>query len=380
MPRWPLAPLTALALDRPRPTTAPKPGAPKSEAPKSDPPTTAATKSTSSESGSPKSGAPRSGAPRSSAPKSDSPKPDAPKTTATTTGKADAPKSDPPKAETPKASATTAKAHPPKPGPAKAVAKVDAPTAAPQPPTAPYIPPQPSPPVTAGRYWAFDTCETPSLDAMAIWKRASPYNAVGIYIGGPMRGCPNPTLDNPDWVHAVVAMGWKLLPVYIGPQAPCTDFHVRLSYDLSVATDQGIQAADDAINHALTAGLQPGAPIYADVEHYFGDTPCNHVVRAYLSGWTRRLHDRGFVAGLYGNFNSAVTAEAAHAAEFKPVVDAIWVAWWTGNGGMTGFPGVPDSAWAYDQRVHQYLANYTETWGGVTMLIDINAVDGPVAP
>src|SRR5207244_4186232 len=231
-----------------------------------------------------RSGAPRSSAPKSDSPKPDAPKPDAPKTTATTTGKADAPKSDPPKAETPKASATTAKADPPKPGPAKAVAKVDAPTAAPPPPTAPYIPPPPPPPVTAGRYWAFDTCETPSLDAMAIWKRASPYNAVGIYIGGPMRGCPNPTLDNPDWVHAVVG--------------------------------------------------------------------------AYLSGWTRRLHDRGFVAGLYGNFNSAVTAEAAHAAEFKPVVDAIWVAWWTGNGGMTGFPGVPDSAWAYDQRVHQYLANY----------------------
>ena len=45
---------------------------------------------------------------------------------------------------------------------------------------------------------------------------------------------------------------------------------------------------------------------------------------------------------------------------------------------MFGDPYVSDSLWANHQRVHQYKGGHKETWGGVTINIDSNYVDGPV--
>ena len=67
---------------------------------------------------------------------------------------------------------------------------------------------------------AFDACTAPSSAAMAAWK-ASPYRAIGIYIGGNNRGCTQANLTA-DWVRTQVAAGWKLIPLYVGPQASCT--------------------------------------------------------------------------------------------------------------------------------------------------------------
>ena len=50
---------------------------------------------------------------------------------------------------------------------------------------------------------AFDTCTAPTLAQMTAW-RASPYKAVGIYIGGVNRSCAQPRLT-PTWVTAVTA-------------------------------------------------------------------------------------------------------------------------------------------------------------------------------
>ena len=48
---------------------------------------------------------------------------------------------------------------------------------------------------TATRYigLAFDTCTAPTVAQMTAWK-ASPYRAIGIYIGGVNRGCAQPQL------------------------------------------------------------------------------------------------------------------------------------------------------------------------------------------
>jgi hypothetical protein len=228
-----------------------------------------------------------------------------------------------------------------------------------------------------GAMQAFDTCETPSVDAMAAWRGASPYQAIGIYIGGASRACPNPALTTPAWVNAVTAQGWKLLPIYVGPQAPCTRFLVRIT-DNAVA--DGAWAANDAADHALAAGLRPGAPIYADIEHYVGDAACDDVVRAFLRGWTTQLHARGFRSGLYGNTNSAIVAEAGAAWRGDVPVDGVWYAWWTGGAQFTGIPGLPDTSWDQHQRVHQYAGEHKETWGGVTIAVDSNLVDGLTTP
>ncbi len=66
---------------------------------------------------------------------------------------------------------------------------------------------------------AFDTCSAPSSAAMQAWL-ASPYRGIGVYIGGVNRACPDGNLSA-DWAAAAVALGWNLLPLYVGPQAPC---------------------------------------------------------------------------------------------------------------------------------------------------------------
>src|SRR5215475_1240800 len=45
---------------------------------------------------------------------------------------------------------------------------------------------------------AFDTCTAPPLSTMQAWL-ASPYRAIGIYIGGTNRGCAQPQLTS-SWV------------------------------------------------------------------------------------------------------------------------------------------------------------------------------------
>ena len=51
--------------------------------------------------------------------------------------------------------------------------------------------------------------------------------------------------------------------------------------------------------------------------------------------------------------------------------------------GLFGFTGcgaaLPDGLWSYHQRVRQYHGGHNETYAGVTINIDTNAVDGPTA-
>src|SRR5215203_3100461 len=49
--------------------------------------------------------------------------------------------------------------------------------------------------------YAFDTCSAPPLATMQAWKIASPYQGVGVYIGGVSRSCatkPNRGLGDGD--------------------------------------------------------------------------------------------------------------------------------------------------------------------------------------
>jgi glycoside hydrolase-like protein len=243
---------------------------------------------------------------------------------------------------------------------------------------APPAPPPPPPP--AQPMLGFDTCETPSVDDMQVWKDTSPYAAVGIYIGGTARNCPNTALDTPAWVAAVVAQGWHVIPTYVGLQAPCSDFNARMDPASSVTT-QGIQSADDAADHAVRAGIGQGAPIYFDLESHDPDPACSEVVKTFLSAWTHRLHERGYVSGLYGNLDSGIgtAASMVGVAGYEPV-DAIWIAAWTGTGQLTGFGTIPDGVWSGAQRMHQFVGDHDETWGGVTIDIDTDLVHAPVYP
>ncbi len=225
---------------------------------------------------------------------------------------------------------------------------------------------------------AFDTCAAPSLATMAAWS-ASPYRGIGVYVGGPNRYCPQPNLTA-EWVTEVTLQGWKLLPIYVGLQAPCSDHVTTIGITASQATAQGKDSARDAINSVAAIGLQPGSIIYADMESYDPNIPaCRRAVLEYLGAFTKELHRHGYLSGVYANLTSGGThLAAAYQSKSYARPDALWLARWDGKKSMTGFTGIPATSWSANQRAKQYLGDHYETYGGVKLRIDSNWVDAPV--
>ena len=69
----------------------------------------------------------------------------------------------------------------------------------------------------------FDKCDIPSLSQLQAWWSASPYQAVNLYIGGSSRACANNVLTS-TYVAELYKQGWKFIPTWVGPQAPCTGY------------------------------------------------------------------------------------------------------------------------------------------------------------
>ena len=59
--------------------------------------------------------------------------------------------------------------------------------------------------------------------------------------------------------------------------------------------------------------------------------------------------------------------------------DALWIARWDNSSLLTGWAGIPNTFWAVGQRGKQYVGDHTETYGGVTLNIDNDRFDAPVA-
>jgi Domain of unknown function (DUF1906) len=226
---------------------------------------------------------------------------------------------------------------------------------------------------------AFDACTAPPQSAMKAW-RASPYRAVGIYIGGPNRSCAQPNLTS-SWVTGVTALGWKLMPIYMGLQPQCSDRVKSVKIDPAKAATQGAASARDAIKALTALGLQPGSIVYADIEHYDPvDTSCRTAVLTYVSGFTRQLHQRGYLAGVYANLSSGVQHfAAAYRSTGSARPDALWAARWDGSPVLTGLTGVTDDLWSRYQRAKQYRGPHFETYGGVKLHVDSSWVTAPVA-
>lgn len=229
----------------------------------------------------------------------------------------------------------------------------------------------------------FDACTARSLPELATWYSASPYKAVNMYIGGASRGCAQPNLSA-SWVSSVIAQGWVLIPTYVGLQAPCRDYPNRI--DPAQAAAQGSAAADDAIVQLNALGLGSGNPIYFDMEAFnYSDTGCRQAVLDFLDAWTAQLHYRGYVSGVYGSAASTIRALVSQLP--NPVFDQpdqLWIARWCTDlticDTSTSDPEVPADQWDDHQRIRQYRGGHTETWGGVTINIDSNTVDGAVSP
>jgi hypothetical protein len=219
--------------------------------------------------------------------------------------------------------------------------------------------------------YGFDACSAPAVATMQAWT-ASPYRALGIYIGGANRACANANLT-PTWLTSVGALGFSFLPLYVGLQAPCVAQQSLALISAGSAQAQGVAAANDAAARATSLGMLAGTPIYFDMEGYATkNATCTQTVQAFLTGWVSQLHAIGFVAGVYGSAASTIRDMST----ISPLPDDAWIANWNGQASVFGDPNVSDSLWADHQRIHQYKGGHKETYGGVTINIDSNYVDG----
>ena len=115
------------------------------------------------------------------------------------------------------------------------------------------------------------------------------------------------------------------------------------------------------------------------MEGYTRGSSCSSAVQGFADGWVRQLNARGYRGAMYSSLCSGILDVAASTTTKRPL-DGVWIAAWNNTPNIYGF-GSPcalsDSLWDDHQRVHQYIGGHNESYGGVTINIDTNAVDGP---
>ena len=223
----------------------------------------------------------------------------------------------------------------------------------------------------------FDTCRTPSLRTMRVWRAR--FSAAGIYIGGENMACAYGNLSR-TWVQTVKAMGWSLLPSYVGPQPPCDPFPGRIRIGRAAA--QGRAAADAAIADAAMLGIGRGSPLYYDMEAYNRTKGrCVTAVLIFLDAWTRQLNARGYLSGVYSSADAAIIDLRSdnwidgHRLA-KP--QCIWIALWDNRKNVNATGYLPGSLWPSGDRSKQYAGPHWVKVGGIELNIDFDLVDGPV--
>jgi Domain of unknown function (DUF1906) len=214
----------------------------------------------------------------------------------------------------------------------------------------------------------FDTCAAPAAGSMTQWL-SSPYRAVGVYIGGVNRACAQHNLSN-GWLSAIRAQGWSYFPFYVGLQSSCIRGTGNARINPGQAAAQGKAAADDAVLQAQALGIPAGSPLIYDMEAYAPS--CDQEVTTFLGGWDAELHARGYQAGVYESFTNI--GALIRAAGFITEPDVIHYADWDGVPTTTS-PYMPANRWTNHQRLHQYRGGHSETYGGVSMLVDSDQLD-----
>lgn len=236
--------------------------------------------------------------------------------------------------------------------------------------------------------YGFDQCLTPTQASMDKWRKHSPFSAVGIYVSGDSRACrvqPNLT---PDWVANQVAKGWRLLPIALGPQASCEKRFPRYEDDFTIspapasdyaaARAQGVVEADKNVADSAALGIGAGSTLWYDLEAFdMKNTHCRESALRFVSSWTGRVRELGYVAGFYSSASSGILmldqARTQRPGQFN-LPDRIWIARWDGTAD-TSTTYITDEGWNPGGRMKQYRGGHDETWGGVRINIDSNWID-----
>ena len=220
----------------------------------------------------------------------------------------------------------------------------------------------------------FDACSAPNASAMTSWE-ASPYGAIGIYIGGANAACVQSSLTA-AWVAAQSAAGWHMLPLYVGLQAPGNSCGCAAISPAS-ATVEGSAAAANAVVQAQALGIGPGNPIYFDMEAYTPGSSTSAAVLMFLSAWTTGLQAAGYLSGVYASEDSGVADLVKQVGTGYTEPDELWIANWNGSATTTD-PLVPTAYWL-GERLHQFAGATNQTYGGATIDVDEDAIDAATA-
>ena len=243
--------------------------------------------------------------------------------------------------------------------------------------------------VTPGNFtgFAFDQCVAPTQSSMNAWLRSSPYLAVGIYISGASRGCVDQPNLSPRWIRRQLRNGWRLLPITLGPQAWCTTrerylHQVRINPStrdsFAKARAQGRAEARKTVRAAKRLGIFRHSTLWYDIEAFsISRHDCRESALSFLGAWTRQMHKRHYVSGVYSSAASGIKmlddARALRRGTYK-MPDRVWIADWNGHAN-TSSSYVRHAGWQPHKRVHQYLGGHPERHGGVTIDIDRSWVD-----
>ena len=160
----------------------------------------------------------------------------------------------------------------------------------------------PPPPPLIHPLNGFDACTAPTLATMRVWRRQ--YTAVGVYIGGANSACAYGNLSA-AWFRSAAAMGWGMLPTYVGPQAPCWGYQGTV-INPGKAAAEGQAAGANAVADARLFGLAPGSPVYYDMEAYDGGQSCTNAVLTFLGAWDRTVAAKGYLTGVYSSQDSGI--------------------------------------------------------------------------
>ena len=155
--------------------------------------------------------------------------------------------------------------------------------------------------------YAFDSCNAPSQATLSAWL-ASPYRALGIYIGGAEpRLRQQPALAGVDREQRSPPAGASI-PLYVGLQAPCVDQSGLAKISPGARREPGHRRRRRrGRTTPRRSALPAGSPIYLDLEGYaLNDPACTQAVQEFVASWVNELHTLGYLAGVYGSAASTI--------------------------------------------------------------------------
>lgn len=230
--------------------------------------------------------------------------------------------------------------------------------------------------VTLTGYGA-DSCTAPSESQMRAFWNNTPYSYWGIYIGGSDRACAQPQLTK-AWVSDVTKMGWDLLPIWVGPQNPCTPGQASyFSTNTTTAYKQGKAQALAAYRAWRTLSSATNVPIDYDLEASSTDTAtCRAAAKAFINGWVAQMHVApAQAAGVYTSTCAGHLDDFATIANRPNFIDG---ADWDGVPSTGALSCVATNYWIHHQRHKQYQGGHNVTYNRVTLNVDSRCADAQV--